>query len=176
MILSSSKRLFAGIFITLLSLPGAVSFSSSATGREPIPSTTTTPPSSNERNDVQVIPSRRSVLVDTAASITGLLILTTASDIALAAKPDCYQDCFKNCKQVVPNDTSNYCRDSCQDYCEQPDRRDGLSGSVSSEGGEVGILGGTFGQGTVVKGADKPPSISLPGLKFDSKEGKQLLG
>ena len=75
-------------------------------------------------------------------------------------------------KQIVPQDTSNYCRDTYFEYCEQTDRRDGLSGSVSSEGGETGILG----IGTVVKGEDKPPSISLPGLDFNSKEGKNLLG
>jgi len=96
--------------------------------------------------------------------------------VASAKQPDCLADCIKNCKQVVPNDTSNYCRDSCMDYCEQPDRRDGLSGSISSEGGEVGILGGTFGQGTVVKGEDKPPTINLPGLNFQSGEGRKLLG
>lgn len=54
---------------------------------------------------------------------------------------------------------------------------DGLSGSVSAASGEVGLLGGTFGQGTVVKGQDKPPSISIPGLDFvGSKEGRQLIG
>lgn len=95
---------------------------------------------------------------------------------ASAAPADCMTDCVKNCKIVVPQDTSNYCQDSCRDYCDQPDRRDGLSGSVSAEGGEVGILGGTFGQGTVVKGQDKPPQFKLPGLNFDSGEGKKLLG
>ena len=45
-----------------------------------------------------------------------------------------------------------------------------------SEGGEVGILGGTFGQGTVVKGEDKPPAINLPGLNFNSDEGRKLIG
>jgi hypothetical protein len=52
----------------------------------------------------------------------------------------------------------------------------GLSGSVSAEGGEVGILGGTFGTGTVVKGEDKPPAVSLPGLDFTSNKGRQMLG
>jgi hypothetical protein len=55
-------------------------------------------------------------------------------------------------------------------------KQDGLSGSVSAASGEVGLLGGTFGQGTVVKGQDKPPSVSIPGLDFGSKEGRQLLG
>lgn len=40
----------------------------------------------------------------------------------------------------------------------------------------MGILGGTFGTGTVVKGEDKPPSVSLPGLDFKSSSGKKLLG
>uniref|UniRef100_A0A7S2YJ77 Uncharacterized protein n=1 Tax=Entomoneis paludosa TaxID=265537 RepID=A0A7S2YJ77_9STRA len=94
---------------------------------------------------------------------------------AMAAK-DCFQDCYSNCRKIVPNDKSNYCTDNCRDYCAQEDRQDGLSGSISSQSGEVGILGGTFGTGTVVKGEDKPPSISLPGLNFDNKEGRQLLG
>ena len=53
---------------------------------------------------------------------------------------------------------------------------DGLSGSVSSASGEVGILGGTFGQGTVAKGEDKPPSVNLPGLDFSSASGRKLIG
>ena len=59
---------------------------------------------------------------------------------------------------------------------DQPDRTDGLSGSVSAENGEFGLLGGSFGTGTVVKGEDKPPSVSLPGLDFTSKAGKKLIG
>jgi len=43
---------------------------------------------------------------------------------------------------------------------------------VSSEGGEVGILGFN----TVVKGEDKPPEVKLPGLDFSSGKGKKLLG
>lgn len=72
---------------------------------------------------------------------------------ALAA-PDCFKDCMKNCKLIAPKDPE-YCLGNCKSYCEQDDRQDGLSGSVSSSSGEVGILGGTFGQGTVVKGEDK---------------------
>ena len=30
-----------------------------------------------------------------------------------------------------------------------------MSGSISAQNGEVGILGGSFGQGTVPKGKDK---------------------
>jgi hypothetical protein len=76
---------------------------------------------------------------------------------------------------LAPKDTV-YCQESCRDYCDQPDRQDGLSGSVSAAQGEVGILGGTFGTGTVVKGSDKPPAIALPGLDFTSSAGKKLLG
>ena len=129
----------------------------------------------NQAKDAEL--SRRSMIGVTAGGVASLFMGTLASFPSEAsAKPDCLQDCIKNCKLVVPNDTSNYCRDSCLDYCEQPDRRDGLSGSVSSEGGEVGILGGTFGQGTVVKGEDKPPIINLPGLNFNSGEGRKLIG
>ena len=128
----------------------------------PLPSTPTT--------------SRRSMMEATGGAAMALLFGTSFPLEASAAQADCMTDCVKNCKIVVPNDTSNYCQDSCRDYCEQPDRRDGLSGSVSAEGGEVGILGGTFGQGTVVKGQDKPPQFKLPGLNFDSGEGKKLLG
>jgi len=92
------------------------------------------------------------------------------------AKADCYSDCLKNCKTIAPKDL-DYCKESCIEYCEQPDREDGLSGSVSSAKGETGILGGTFGQGTVPKGEDKPPSlVKLPGLDFSSDAGRKLIG
>ena len=54
-----------------------------------------------------------------------------------------------------------YCTDSCTSYCAQDDRTDGLSGSVSAANGEVGILGGSFGQGTVPKGEDKVSFASM---------------
>ena len=54
----------------------------------------------------------------------------------------------------------------------QEDRTDGLSGSVPSDGGEVGILG----RNRVVKGEDKPPAPSLPGLDFSSEKGRKLIG
>jgi len=87
------------------------------------------------------------------------------------AAVDCMADCLKNCKRVAPND-NEYCLANCSDYCDQPDRTDGLSGSTSSNGGEVGILG----RGTVVQGEDKPPSLKLPGLDFTSAKGKKLIG
>ena len=71
-----------------------------------------------------------------------------------------------------PLQDSAYCVDNCSSYCQQEDRTDGLSGSVSSDGGEVGILG----RNTVVKGDDKPPVISLPGLDFSSDKGRKLIG
>jgi hypothetical protein len=92
------------------------------------------------------------------------------------AKPDCYTDCYKNCKVLAPKDDV-YCSQSCMEYCSQDDRQDGLSGSVGAEGGEVGILGGSFGTGTVVKGQDVPPSLGkIPGLDFTSESGKKLIG
>ncbi len=80
---------------------------------------------------------------------------------------DCFKDCFKSCSELAPGSTA-YCKESCNDYCDQPNRTDGLSGSVSSTGGETGI----FGTSTVVKGQDNPPKgiellpkESLKGLK-----------
>jgi len=91
--------------------------------------------------------------------------------IATQAATDCVADCLKECKLIAPKDPA-YCNENCKSYCDQPDRTDGLSGSVSSTGGETGILGTT----TVVKGEDKPPSIKLPGLDFTSGSGKKLIG
>lgn len=111
---------------------------------------------------------------------TGVLLVTTEqlllhSQVA-SAKPDCYTDCYKNCIALAPKDNV-YCSESCTDYCLQDDRQDGLSGSVSSEKGEVGILGGSFGTGTVVKGQDKPPVLGkIPGLDFTSESGKKMIG
>jgi hypothetical protein len=82
---------------------------------------------------------------------------------------------MKNCKLIAPKDDGGY-RETCDDYCSQTDRTDGLSGSVSGESGEVNMLGGTYGVGTVVKGEDKPPSLNIPGLDFFSKEGRKIIG
>jgi len=112
---------------------------------------------------------RRSFLRNVAGTAFGL------TPAVANAAADCFGDCFKNCKLIAPKDLQ-YCKDNCSDYCSQPDRQDGLSGSVSASSGEVGILGGTFGQGTVVKGQDKPPTIALPGLDFTNESGKKLLG
>lgn len=115
--------------------------------------------------------SRRSLFRQCAASAATAAFLP----VAAANAADCFADCFKNCKTIAPKDL-DYCKGNCQDYCEQPDRNDGLSGSVSASGGEVGLLGGTFGQGTVPKGEDKPPAFALPGLDFSSGAGKKLIG
>ena len=109
--------------------------------------------------------------ISAATCAAAVLIPTAAS-----AKPDCYTDCLKNCKSIAPNNM-DYCQNSCIEYCQQPDREDGLSGSVSAVKGETGILGGSFGQGTVPKGEDKPPSlIRVPGLDFSSEAGRKLIG
>jgi hypothetical protein len=123
---------------------------------------------------------RRSLFRQCATSTAASLVVTTTiasnPSLALAAQQaDCYTDCVQNCRALAPKDTA-YCQESCRDYCDQTDRQDGLSGSIGAAQGEVGILGGTFGTGTVVKGADKPPTIVLPGLDFTSSAGKKLIG
>jgi len=121
----------------------------------------------------RVQPTRRIVLGQFfSAGVGGLAIFQPKSASAAA---DCVSDCLKNCKKIAPKDL-DYCQATCSDYCAQDNRTDGLSGSVSASGGEVGILGGTFGQGTVPKGDDRPPSFKLPGLDFTSTSGKQLIG
>jgi hypothetical protein len=104
---------------------------------------------SSQKPESGITVSRRSALVAAFGAMVAPLP-------ALAAA-DCFQDCMKNCKLIAPKDP-NYCLANCKGYCEQEDRSDGLSGSVSSAGGEVGILGGSFGQGTVAKGEDKVSS------------------
>lgn len=102
----------------------------------------------------------------------GLAVLLTTNVHSAQAAPDCMKDCLKNCKEIAPKDPA-YCIENCKDYCDQPDREDGLSGSVSSSKGETGILGLT----TVVKGEDRPPSIKIPGLDFTGDErGRKLIG
>ena len=78
---------------------------------------------------------RRVVAFAVASWLTSSLLPPRA---ALAAK-DCYTDCTENCNRVAPRSVK-YCENSCIDYCGQDDRRDGLSGSVSSEGAEVGLI------------------------------------
>ena len=120
----------------------------------------------------EALPSRRQMM---SASAKTFMVGMLASPFPVEAAADCFSDCVKNCKKIAPKDPE-YCTLNCRDYCDQEDRADGLSGSKSADNGEVGILGGTFGQGTVPKGEDKPPSIKLPGLDFSSDDGKKLLG
>jgi hypothetical protein len=140
--------------------------------------TTTTPrmPTCSTTNTNKNVDStgRRQMLSRAAALF---VVAAAAAPPPADAKPnDCLADCMKNCKLIAPKDDGSYCRDSCDDYCSQTDRTDGLSGSVSSESGEVNMLGGTYGVGTVVKGEDKPPSLNVPGLDFFSKEGRKMIG
>ena len=116
--------------------------------------------------------SRRLLLGQFVAIGAGAFATRPAPALAAA---DCVTDCLKNCKKIAPKDP-DYCAMNCRDYCEQDDRTDGLSGSVSAASGEVGILGGAWGQGTVPKDEDKLPGIKLPGLDFSTDNGKKLLG
>lgn len=98
--------------------------------------------------------SRRDAISAFSLGALYTMAMVGSSPAPAMAVPDCFQDCMKNCKKVAPNDPE-YCLSNCKEYCEQDDRTDGLSGSVSAESGEVGLLGGTFGQGTVPKGEDR---------------------
>ena len=110
---------------------------------------------SPSRSQPPSVQSRRDLLTATSVAAASLFLSSPTPAWAVA---DCFDDCFKNCKKVAPKDPE-YCTTNCRDYCDQDDRQDGLSGSVSSDSGEVGILGGTFGQGTVPKDEDK---VGLP--------------
>jgi hypothetical protein len=103
--------------------------------------------------------------------MTGISFTGCATPGVASAAPDCMTDCLKNCNLIAPKDPE-YCLSNCQSYCDQPSRSDGLSGSISSDNGETGILGLT----TVVKGEDKPPELNLPGLDFSTGVGKKLIG
>ena len=82
------------------------------------------------------------------------------------AAKDCFLDCEQNCNRLAPR-SGRYCEQSCGEYCAQDDRKDGLSGSISSEKAEVGLLSaydlkakitGEAPAG-VVYGQDKPPAL-----------------
>ncbi|KAL7432572.1 hypothetical protein ACHAXM_005966 [Skeletonema potamos] len=153
-------RRFFAIVGSLLIIVQSSAFSGGKSSSEPI--------LKDCSSQASPIDGRRDFLKTTATSFA--VILFTNNHPADAA-PDCFTDCLKNCKLIAPKDPE-YCVSSCQDYCSQTDRKDGLSGSVSSENGETGILGTT----TVVKGEDKPPQIKIPGLDFTNEKGKKLLG
>ena len=105
-------------------------------------------------------PSRRDAL-----RLLPALLVATPRAPALAAK-SCMQDCVENCNRVAPGSV-RYCENSCVDYCDQDDRRDGLTGSVSSEGAEVGWLSAYDPQRflpgaaprAVPYGEDRPPAL-----------------
>lgn len=177
----STTSLLKCVALLWISFDSARSFSSSSCkpwrkyalryGDELHPSRTTLEMASSRRDWCQDVFIKTGVVTIATAQISLL-------DRALPAyaKPDCYADCYKNCKVLAPKDDA-YCSDSCVEYCDQDDRQDGLSGSVGAEKGEVGILGGSFGTGTVVKGQDVPPSLGkIPGLDFTSASGKKLIG
>lgn len=73
-----------------------------------------------------------------ASLVTGTCAALLGSPSRASASKDCFTDCYSNCARNAPGSTS-YCKDTCDEYCAQPDRRDGLSGSVSSDAGEVGF-------------------------------------
>ena len=85
---------------------------------------------------------------------------------AASAAKDCMLDCEDNCNRVAPRST-RYCSTSCLEYCATDNRRDGLSGSVSSEAAEVGWASAVdpsrFLPGAVPKavpyGEDRPPAL-----------------
>ena len=72
--------------------------------------------------------SRRSVLFAAVAA--------PLAPLRSSAAVDCLQDCQSNCFRVAPK-SGRYCLDSCAEYCDQPDRRDGLSGSISNDAAEA---------------------------------------
>ena len=100
--------------------------------------------------------SRRNFLGTCGAAVASLQPLS-----ALAAV-DCMTNCQQNCNRNAPG-SKEYCKESCLDYCDQPDRKDGLSGSVSSDGAEFGFQSSfklpNAPQQGVVFGEDKPPGL-----------------
>ena len=93
-------------------------------------------------------------------------VVAGAPGKAFALK-DCFEDCLSNCNRVAPKSKA-YCTSTCEEYCAQGDRKDGLSGSASSENAEIGwysylniesrLKGETAG---VVYGEDKPPDLGV---------------
>ena len=111
---------------------------------------------------------RRSALVDRRAALAktiGLLPVALAPPSAANASKDCLQDCLENCNRVAPKNKA-YCSSNCEGYCVQPDRRDGLSGSVDASGAEVGLISAydltARAKGVsraVPYGEDRPPGL-----------------
>ena len=72
---------------------------------------------------------------------------------------------IQDCNRVAPKNKA-YCASNCEGYCVQPDRRDGLSGSVDASGAEVGWLSAydlparaTGTPRAVPYGEDRPPGL-----------------
>ena len=102
---------------------------------------------------------RREFLCHTAAAATTFVAL---QPLSAAAEVDCLSDCLSNCRRLAAG-SQEYCRTSCSDYCAQDDRKDGLSGSVSTEGAEFGFASSFKNpfapQKPTVYGADTPPGL-----------------
>jgi len=81
---------------------------------------------------------------------------------AFAAGADCLTTCRGNCNRLAGGSKA-YCEESCLEYCAQDDRKDGLSGSVSTEGSEFGFASSFKNpfapQKPTVYGDDKPPGL-----------------
>ena len=81
---------------------------------------------------------------------------------AVFDRSDCMKTCLSNCNRVAAG-SGSYCKDSCDEYCAQDDRKDGLSGSVSTEGAEFGFASSfklpNAPQKPTVYGDDKPPGL-----------------
>ena len=103
--------------------------------------------------------SRRAVIAGAAS-----FAVTAFPQVSLAAA-DCMAECKKSCNKVAPN-SGGYCESSCVEYCAQDDRRDGLSGSLTSQvASDVGFASaldpGTFNPAYAKKGVvvDRPPGL-----------------
>jgi hypothetical protein len=87
-----------------------------------------------------------------------------ATPLVANAAADCMKTCLSNCARNAPG-SGDYCKESCNDYCGQTDRKDGLSGSVSTEAAEFGfssafkLPGSAEGIKPTNFGDDKPPGL-----------------
>uniref|UniRef100_A0A7S1FV24 VDE lipocalin domain-containing protein n=1 Tax=Corethron hystrix TaxID=216773 RepID=A0A7S1FV24_9STRA len=161
----SGKKSFLVASLALLWNDAVVAWSFPPVSRSSIPI-------DHSRRDLDD-PARRGLLQNVASAVLGSTVAAAAGwPEAARAQADCMSDCLRECKVIAPKDPA-YCLENCKDYCAQEDRSDGLSGSVSSDGGETGILG----VGTVVKSEDRPPTlVKIPGLDFSSDKGRKLIG
>tara|TARA_B100000780_G_C21021651_1_gene409484 strand:+ start:240 stop:743 length:504 start_codon:yes stop_codon:yes gene_type:complete len=77
------------------------------------------------------------IVTDRRAALRLACAALVSRPLASFAAADCMQTCKKSCAREAPGSQA-YCQSSCDDYCGQDDRKDGLSGSVSTEGSEFG--------------------------------------